>query len=161
MLRRALFLLGIIFLSGCTITTTYTNSNSEKIQVTEGEKSIQVELAGASSREEATNQITNALAGEGYRMAESNAQAGVVQTEPREVGADAIGSVAAKIRLNIVLENSSSAVVEGQYDAPVSREPDLETSITFGHSPGSKPATAWNHMLKAAAKIGTVTDFKR
>ena len=161
MLRRALFLLGIIFLSGCVTTTTYTNSNSEKIQVTEGAKSIQVELAGASSREEATNQITNALAGEGYRIAESNAQAGVVQTEPREVDGDAIGSVAANVRLNIVLENSSSAVVEGEYNAPASTGTDLETSITFGHSPGSRPATAWNQMLKAAEKIGTVTDFKR
>lgn len=93
-------------------------------------------------------------------MAESNAQAGVVQTEPREVSGG-IGSVDADIRLNIVLEDASSAVVEGKHDAPVSKEPDLGTDITFGHSPGSPSATAWNQMLQTAEKIGTVTGFKR
>lgn len=161
MLRRALLVLGIVFLSGCATSKTYTNTDSEKMQLNEGAKSIQVEVDGANSREEATNQITNALSREGYRITESNPQAGIVQTGAQEFDGDMMGS-SATVRLNVTLEDSSLAVVNGEFvNTSVFTGTDSGETIAYGGAKGSQDVVAWNQMLKAAEEIGTVTDFEK
>jgi hypothetical protein len=161
MLRRALLVLGIVFLSGCVSSKTYTNSNSEKIQLDKGATSIQVRLEGANSREEATNQITNALSREGYRISESDSQAGIVQTEAQEFDGEMLGS-SATVRLNVTLEDASTAVVNGEFvNTSAFTGMDSGERISYGGPKGSQDVVAWNQMLRAAEEIGTVSDFKK
>ena len=112
MVKRLLLISALVLLIGCASSKTYTHSASEQLQLNTGVSEIRVELQESSSREEAANRVTNALSREGYRISKADAEAGVIQTSEQEFDGDMLGS-SATIRLNVTLEDSDTAIVNG------------------------------------------------
>jgi uncharacterized protein YceK len=161
MFKRVILISALILLSGCASSKTYTNSDSKKLQLNTGVSKIHVELQGSGSREDATNQVTNALSIEGYRISEANAEAGIIQTSEQEFDGDILGS-SATIRLNITLEDSDTAVVNGEYiNTSLLTGQDSWKTIEYGGPKGSQDTVSWNELLDVAEKLGTVIEFSR
>lgn len=161
MVKRLLLISALVLLIGCASSKTYTNSASEQLQLNTGVSEIRVELQESSSREEAANRVTNALSREGYRISKADAEAGVIQTSEQEFDGDMLGS-SATIRLNVTLEDSDTAIVNGEYiNTSALTGQDSWKTIEYGGPKGSQDMVSWNELLDVAEKIGTVTEFIR
>ena len=119
---------------------------------------ITVNIDGASSIEEATRQASQALVRERYRIDQTDAESGFVQTAEKEVGGGMSASV--DIRLSVAVLDESTAEVTGEYyGTSIVTGDDSWKRIGYKGTRGDNERVSWDHMLEAAEAVGTIGSF--
>ena len=149
----ALILIGLV-LSAC-------GPSSKMYKGTQLDKDanvITVNIDEASSIEEATRQVSQALTRQRYRIDQTDAESGFVQTEEKEVGGGMSASV--DIRFSVAVIDESTAEVTGEYyGTSIVTGDNSWKRIGYKGTRGDNERVSWDYMLEAAEAIGTIESF--
>lgn len=127
------------------------------VEANRGDDVVAVAMNDAENVEEATKQISQSLSRLRYRIDQSDAESGFVQTQEREFTSVMESET---IRLNVAILDASTAEVTGEYEGAVLPGDGEWNRISFQGVSSGPLKVSWEKMLEAAQEIGRIENFR-